>query len=51
MHQALQDARLDRAAWGELLVVLQPLLRQLEDAFIHQRGYRNLDPLILGSFL
>ena len=51
VHQALQDARLDRAAWGELLVVLQPLLRQLEDAFIHQRGYRNLDPLILGSFL
>jgi diadenosine tetraphosphate (Ap4A) HIT family hydrolase len=47
VHQALQDARLDRAAWGELLVVLQPLLRQLEDAFtpdIVNVGIRPANP-------
>src|SRR6185436_16097395 len=51
VHQTLQDARLNRAAWGELLVVLQPLLRQIEGSFIHLRGNGNLDPLILGGLL
>src|SRR5450755_227730 len=51
VHQALQDARLNRATRGELLVVLESLLRQLESAFVHQCGHGNLDPLILGSVL
>ena len=49
-HQSLHQARLDRAAAGVHLVLVQQLLRPREGRLVDDRRYRDLDPLLARPF-
>src|ERR1700676_3214603 len=51
-HQhPLQQTRLDCPARRVMLVPLQLLLRQCERRLAHQRGHRDLDPVLMWAFM